>query len=170
MVGGVPGSGKSHLLSRVRTSPTAFVLAADDVRARVQEAHGYDGDAYVEDCIEEAREEFFNELHNAFSAGESILVEAAYLTEHSRLEMIDWCNARAYTPHLIIVSATWSQCCEGNGTRNRRVPIGKLLNYWYQFTELERRLMAGQLDAGLASAVLIGRAEPYEEIVFAAER
>lgn len=166
MVGGMPGSGKSHLLSRVRAEPHALKLSADDLRADVQAERGFSRDDYIEECIEEARDRFFIELHEGFSAGESILIEAAFLRAEARREMIDWCYARNYAAHLILVTTTWPQCLQGNEGRPREVPFTKMCDYWQAYETLLEQIRLGKLDNGLASALLLGRSESLEEIVF----
>jgi predicted kinase len=168
MVGGVPGSGKSHLLERVRTHEFTCKISADEIRGAIQARHGFDPEGYFPQFIEEARQEFFEELHHAWSAAESILVEAAYLSKHSRQEMIQWCDERNYTPHLLLVQATWEQCLAGVRARTRGVPEEKLRNYWRDYLSLEASLQAGKVDTGLASVLLVNRDDSIEEIVFGA--
>lgn len=168
LVAGVPGSGKSHLLSNTKFTSRlgVFTLSADDVRGDVQEFYGFDHDDYIEECIEEAREDFFNELHEAWSASENIVVEAAYLTRHSRTEMVSWAQARNYTTHLILVTATWEECVRGVSERGRSVPLDVLSSYWSNYEMFLAQLEAGRLDAKMASAHITSRTDTFDEIIF----
>lgn len=169
LVGGVPGSGKSSLLANTKftSSMDVFKISADDVRGAVQEERGYTFHGYVEHCIEPARERFFDELHEAWSAGENIVIEAAYLTRKSRAEMIKWAEDRAYAIHMFLVTATWRECVAGVVGRNRTVPIEVLADYWREYQDWLPQLQMGKLDEGLASVHILDRNEILDEVVFA---
>lgn len=170
LVGGVPGSGKSNLLSKTLFTSSVsdvFKIAADDVRGRVQEELGYTFHGYAENCIEPARERFFDELHEAWSAGESIVIEAAYLTRKSRAEMIKWADERAYSVHMFLVTATWRECVAGVASRDRSVPIGVLAEYWHQYQDWLPQLRMGKLDEGMAAVHILDRNEILDEVIFA---
>jgi len=169
IVGGVPGSGKSSLVENTEfvSDMDVFKISADEVRGRIQEERGYAHHDYVEHCIDAAREVFFDELHEAWSAGENIVVEAAYLSEHSREEMIWWARTRNYAPHMFLVTATWKQCVAGVCKRDRTVPIDVLANYWSLFKNWLPKLTDGLLDEGLESMHIFDRDETLDQVVFA---
>lgn len=168
LVGGVPGSGKSTLMSAIdfKSGLGVFKISADDVRGAVQEENGHGFNDYVEECIDVARERFFDELHEAWSAAENIVIEAAYLSAHSREEMIWWALTRNYSVHLFLVTATWRECVEGVAKRDRVVPIDVLAAYWHQYKRWLPKLQAGNLDEGLSSVHILSRTETIDEVVF----
>lgn len=163
LVGGVPGSGKSRLLEQIN-EPGAAIIAADEVRGDIQEAHGLSRHAYVESLIPEARNEFFNLLDDATLEEKSIFVEAAYLSPHSRGEMTDWAFEHGYDAHLILVHAPFNECMRGVAQRKRTVPPKVVRRYYEAWLKTEKEIAQGGLERGLKSIVLVGREDEVEEL------
>lgn len=167
LVGGVPGSGKSTLLSKAWYSNSAFLFSADDIRGRVQEAHGFNAHDWIPSCIPEARKQFFSELEENVARGRNLIVEAAYLSSKSQKEMIKWAKDNNYACHLLLVQATLEECLYGVEDRERTVPTDVVLHYWSQWQQLSTRLNVwGEMPKGLSSALIINRYDQIDSILF----
>lgn len=169
LVGGVPGSGKSTLLEQVVLRPSGVrVISADDVRGVVQERHGLPYDDFSKAHIDEARGDFFNHLAIASGWSRNILCEAAYLSEKSQSEMVQWGQQHGYSVHLLVVGASLEECLVGVLERSRPVPADVVRNYYTDFIYLQARLNARKIPRGLQSATIIDRVERVERITFGA--
>lgn len=132
MVGGVPGSGKSSFIDRA-IAPDVTIISADDCRGAVQESAGISKSAYAEECIPLARKLFLRLLNDALVGDQSIVVDAAYLTDHSRNEIAAWALAAEYNTACVFIRASLMEIHEGNTSRARTVDpeaMSKFIQDW----------------------------------------
>lgn len=160
MLGGVPGVGKSTLLDHIDLDPQqAEIVSADECRGRVQMMHDEPYHAYVEERIPEARDDFFRALDSASENEKNIVCEAAYLTHHSRNEIIRWAQQNQYEVHLIVLYTSLEAIREAQNSRERRVPEEILLRHWENWERLADELDDSVLDDGLSTAIMLDRTE-----------
>lgn len=160
MLGGVPGVGKSTLLDNIELDfKRTEIVSADDCRGRVQVMHDEPYHAYVEERIPEAREDFFKALAYAEAFRKNVICEAAYLTAHSREEIIRWAQHNHYDVHLIVLYTSLEAIREAQNSRERRVPEDVLLRHWENWERLSGELDDSVLDSGLSTAIMLDRTE-----------
>lgn len=158
MVAGVPGAGKSALLRGADLRGTRL-LEADVYRGAVQERRGLDRDAFVADCVADARTLFFADLNAALAAGQDVVVDAALVRSRARAELCALAQETGHSAHVVFVDATWEQCLTGVRSRARTVEREQLAAYWRTWSALRGRMAEGGWpEPELASVTVIDRA------------
>jgi predicted kinase len=160
MVAGVPGSGKSTMLSGCDLAGAAL-LEADAYRGRVQRQHGIDEHAFDQGSIPQARQLFLSDLHDHLAGGRDVIVDAALVRPHGRQELAELAVRYGHQLHMICVDATFEECVAGVNGRARawEGTVDLLAGYHQAWTDARSQLRdGGWLEPQIQSITVVARA------------
>lgn len=123
LICGISGGGKTFLAERIiEKNPGLKLFDPDDYYKKIN------GDECIHENFFDVWITLYKDIHEAELAGKDILINTNALTVAQRNQFIEWFPT--FEHHMIWVISPKEKCIEGNMSRRRHVPMGKLLAQW----------------------------------------
>ncbi len=117
---GVPGSGKTHFLTRLAEKSGAYYLSSDDLRAELFGDAGHQGDMQL------LWEQYYWRLEQALETDQSIICDVKNAKLRDRRTMTHFCRSDRRTVLGLYFKTGLYLCLERNAQRERQVPEGAI--------------------------------------------